>query len=197
MGVCGWQLMLVELLGPEIVLIVINDRLCAVVSRRLEARHAHAQRLEAESEGGHQHGSDSHRHALGDQDGTGDRYGTGPANRRPAQLHDLAAPCCCCTRAPREQLTSVAAVAGGGQLSLISAMLGQEIIAGPFLAGFIALLGDDFFDGAVLQHARGAGRGENVPSTDRASFAAVGTRCAAAGRAVSASLVRPPSSSPT
>ena len=157
----GWQFMLAELLGGIVLIAIMTGLLRLFVSRRLEAQaRAHAQRLEAESQGGHQHGSDSHRHGAGDQHGTGHPHGTRTRQQDTGDQHhpspdDAAAG----TRALREQLTSVAAwseVAGNFRADW--AMLYKEIIAGFFLAGFIALLGNDFFDALFLQHAPGAVR---------------------------------------
>ncbi len=138
----GWQFTLAELLGGIVLIAIMTGLLRLFVSRRLEAQaRAHAQRLEAESQGGHEHGSDTHQHGAGSST---------PRARRPTPTG---------ARPLREQLTSVAAwseVAGNFRADW--AMLYKEIIAGFFLSGFIALLGNDFFDALFLQHAPGAVR---------------------------------------
>ncbi|HTZ63616.1 MAG TPA: permease [Solirubrobacteraceae bacterium] len=127
----GWQFTVAELLGGLVLIAIMTAMLRLFVSRRLEAQaRVHAQRLEAESHGSHQHdGGGAHHHSA-----------AGPPGLR-------------------ERLTSVAAwsqVAGNFRADW--AMLYKEIIAGFFLSGFVALLGDDFFDALFLRHAPGAVR---------------------------------------
>ena len=127
----GWQFTVAELLGGIVLIAIMTAMLRLFVSRRLEAQaRVHAQRLEAESHGSHQHdGGGAHHHSA-----------AGPPGLR-------------------ERLTSVAAwsqVAGNFRADW--AMLYKEIIAGFFLSGFVALLGDDFFDALFLRHAPGAVR---------------------------------------
>ncbi len=164
----GWQFTLAELIGGIVLIAIMTGLLRLFVSRRLETQaRAHAQRLEARSRGGHQHGSDTHRHGAGHQHGSDThRHGAGHQHGSDTRQHGAAhqhhtspAGAAAGTRPLRDQLRSVAAwsqVAGNFRADW--AMLYKEIIAGFFLAGFIALLGNDFFDALFLQHAPGAVR---------------------------------------
>jgi uncharacterized membrane protein YraQ (UPF0718 family) len=157
----GWQFTLAELVGGILLIAIMTGLLRLFVSRRLEAQaRAHAQRLEAESQSGHQHGSHTHQHGAGHRDRTGHPQGT-PAHRHDAgdQHNSSPADAAAGTRPLREQLTSVSSWAEvAGNFRADWAMLYKEIIAGFLLSGFIALLGNDFFDALFLQHAPGGVR---------------------------------------
>ncbi len=163
----GWQFTLAELLGGIVLIAIMTGLLRLFVSRRLEAQaRVHAQRLEAESHSGHQHGSgDTHQHGAANQRAIPDAQEHGFGHQQSGDVHQHGAGHChyipptdaaAGRPALRARLTSVAAwseVAGNFRADW--AMLYKEIIAGLLLSGFVALLGNDFFDALFLQHAPG------------------------------------------
>ena len=119
----GWQFTLAEFVGGIVMIALMSVLLRRFVSPALEERaRRHAE--EAAGEGGHDHGSHDH--------GAHDHHDHGsPAPARPL----------------RESVRSADAwreVAGNFRMDW--AMLWKEIALGFLLAGFIGLLGDDFFN---------------------------------------------------
>jgi len=116
----GWQFALAEYVGGIVLIVLMAALLRAFVSPRLEER-ARRNAQEAQGEGGHDHGC--HAHGGGDGEGEEERF---DLRRRVGS---------------RDSWTEVA-----GNFLADWSMLWKEITIGFLLAGFIGLLGNDFFN---------------------------------------------------
>ncbi len=122
----GWQFTLAEYLGGVVMIALMALALRAFVPARLEARaREHAQNVTEDGHDHHDHDHHDHDHAAGDAE-----------------------------RGWRERLTSRAAWAEvAGNFRMDWAMVYKEIALGFLLAGFIAQLGDGFFEGLFIVNA--------------------------------------------
>jgi len=132
----GWQFTLAEFVGGIVMIALMAVMLRRFVSPALEARaRVHAEEAAGESTGGcgHDHGAHDHdAHAGHDHGGAHDHHDHGAPGPEPPL---------------RESIRSADAwreVAGNFVMDW--AMLWKEIAIGFLLAGFIGLLGDDFFN---------------------------------------------------
>jgi uncharacterized membrane protein YraQ (UPF0718 family) len=137
----GWQFTLAEFVGGIVMIALMAVMLRRFVSPALEARaRVHAEEAAGESTGGCGHDQSGHDHAEHD-DGSHAEHDQGDSHDH----HDHGAPGP--ERPLRESIRSADAwreVAGNFRMDW--AMLWKEIAIGFLLAGFIGLLGDDFFN---------------------------------------------------
>jgi uncharacterized membrane protein YraQ (UPF0718 family) len=140
----GWQFTLAEFVGGIVMIALMAVMLRRFVSPALEARaRVHAEEAAGESTGGcgHDHGGHDHHDRAGHDHGSHAGHNDGGAHDH----HDHGAPGP--ERPLRESIRSADAwreVAGNFVMDW--AMLWKEIAIGFLLAGFIGLLGDDFFN---------------------------------------------------
>lgn len=131
----GWQFTLAEYVGGVVMIALMTVMLRAFVSPRLE-REARAHAVRSETDGCHEH--DHHQHAgTGEVERQGDEAGREPRWR--------------------ERVGSLAAwgeVARNFRADWT--MLYKEIAVGFLLAGFVAQLPEDFFNGLFLTNTGGA-----------------------------------------
>jgi len=120
----GWQFTLAEFVGGFVMIALMAVLLRRFVSPALEERaRAHAQ--DAAGEGGHDHGAHDH--------GAHSHHDHGTASADPLPFREAVR--------SADAWTEVA-----GNFRMDWAMLWKEIAIGFLLAGFIGLLGDDFFN---------------------------------------------------
>jgi uncharacterized membrane protein YraQ (UPF0718 family) len=140
----GWQFTLAEFVGGIVMIALMAVMLRRFVSPALEARaRVHAEEAAGESTGGcgHDHGEHDHHDHAGHDHGSPAGHDHGGSHDH----HDHGAPGP--ERPLRESIRSADAwreVAGNFVMDW--SMLWKEIAIGFLLAGFIGLLGDDFFN---------------------------------------------------
>jgi uncharacterized membrane protein YraQ (UPF0718 family) len=138
----GWQFTLAEFVGGIVMIALMAVMLRRFVSPALEARaRVHAEEAAGESAGGcgHDHDHDAHDHGAH----AGHDHGNHDHGAHDHHDHGAPGP----ERPLRESIRSAAAwreVAGNFVMDW--SMLWKEIAIGFLLAGFIGLLGDDFFN---------------------------------------------------
>jgi uncharacterized membrane protein YraQ (UPF0718 family) len=172
----GWQFTLADFVGGLVLVLCMTLLLRLFVSKQMEARarsHAQAGEEADQGQGGcHQHmqtAQSDRQTALGDQQTAQSDRQTAPSDQQTAQSDRQTAPsdqqtAHSCCKSPHEQPHAAMPlrerVRSREEWSRVAhnfrhdwTMLYKEIALGLLLAGFIGLLGDDFFNGLFISSA--------------------------------------------